>query len=45
MICFVEQLKRVLDKNLEKPLASFEAHGHAVGLNAEPVSLTAHARP
>ncbi|MFW5584176.1 MAG: hypothetical protein ACOCM7_03110 [Bacteroidales bacterium] len=30
---------RVLDKNHEKHLASFEAQGHAAGLNAEPVSL------
>ena len=29
----------VLDKNHEKRLASFEAQGHAAGLNAELVSL------
>ena len=34
-----------LDKNLEKPLASFEAQGHAAGLNVELESLAAFARP
>ena len=33
------------DKNHEKHLASFEAQGHAAGLNAEPASLTARAHP
>ena len=34
-----------LDKNLEKPLASFEAQGHADGLNAELVSLNGSRSP
>ena len=32
-------IQRGVDKNHEKPLASFEAQGHAAGLNAEPVCL------
>ncbi|MCI6822999.1 MAG: hypothetical protein MR881_05885 [Bacteroidales bacterium] len=35
----VEIVNGVLDKNHEKPLASFEAQGHAAGLNAEPACL------
>ena len=35
----------ILDKNHEKHLASFEAQGHAAGLNVEPATLTARARP
>ena len=31
----VKIIQRVLDKNHEKHLASFEAQGHAAGLNAE----------
>ena len=34
-----------LDKNHEKPLASFEAQGYAAGLNVEFESLAAFARP
>ena len=34
-----------LDKNHEKPLASFEAQGHAAGLNAELVSLNGSRSP
>ena len=32
-------IQRGVDKNHEKPLASFEAQGHAAGLNAEPACL------
>ena len=39
----VKIIQRVLDKNHEKDLASFEAQGHAAGLNAEPESLAAFA--
>ena len=41
----VKIIQRVLDKNHEKHLASFEAQGHAAGLNAEPATLSARARP
>ena len=34
-----------LDKNHEKPLASFEAQGHAAGLNVELVSLIGSRSP
>ena len=38
-------IQMALDKNHEKPLASFEAQGHAAGLNVELESLAAFARP
>ena len=41
----VKIIQRVLDKNHEKHLASFEAQGHAAGLNAEPASLIGSRSP
>ena len=35
----MQTYQKVLDKNHEKHLASFEAQGHAAGLNAEPACL------
>ena len=42
---FANERQMALDKNHEKPLASFEAQGHAAGLNVELESLAAFARP
>ena len=42
---FASERQMALDKNHEKPLASFEAQGHAAGLNVELESLAAFARP
>ena len=35
----MQTYQKVLDKNHEKHLASFEAQGHAAGLKAEPACL------
>ena len=39
LFLLVGLFKGGVDKNHEKPLASFEAQGHAAGLNADPACL------